>query len=100
VDLQREHPQFTEVDGDGNVWVSLAQKLVYKNDCSTTTSLGFVQAGTNRALMFAPLSAAYPMFDASGNCIAFSGARVAYDSATRGMWFADYHRQRIGRIRP
>ena len=35
-----------------------------------------------------------------GGCTAFGGAGMAYDPVTGGMWFTDFFRRRLGRVRP
>jgi streptogramin lyase len=95
IDFTAQGPHSTALDGAGNVWVSVRQKLNSKDDCTPRSTIGFAQNATNRILMFPPL-----YYADSGTCVAVSGARLAYDPTTRGMWFADFFRRRIERIRP
>jgi hypothetical protein len=94
-DTQSIHSAATDVAG--NVWLSQGGGEV---NCAQLTSVGFLQVNTNRVLMFPPLSF-YPKM--SGNpptCTAAGPAGLASDPTSSGMWFADFFRHRLGRIRP
>jgi streptogramin lyase len=94
-----QFPHSAQIDGAGNVWLSEAVGPGGPDtDCSALTSVGYRQVSTGRVLMFPPLSF-YPKMSGS-TCTAFSGNGMAYDPSTQGMWFTDFFRKRLGRIRP
>jgi len=95
-DPDAQFPHSTALDGSGNAWLSLSNGL--DTDCTSLTSVGYKQVSTGRLLMFPPLSF-YPK-TVGGSCIGFSGAGMAFDPSTGGMWIADFFRKRLVRIRP
>jgi sugar lactone lactonase YvrE len=96
LDPDTQYPHSAQVDAAGNVW--LTEVTSADTDCTALTSVGYRQVSTGRVLMFPPLSF-YPKMSGT-TCTAFGGAGMAYDPVTGGMWFTDFFRKRLGRVRP
>lgn len=94
-----QFPHSAQIDGAGNIWLSQSVAPGGPDtDCSALSSVGYQQVSTGRVLMFPPLSF-YPK-TSGATCTAFSGGGMAYDPSTSGMWFTDFYRKRLGRVRP
>jgi len=90
-------------DAAGNVWFEQSQMT--KDDPNALSSVGFLQAATERVILFPPLSI-YPYVSRGFECqpagafVGFQGAGIAVDPRTGAVWFADFCRKRLGRIVP
>jgi hypothetical protein len=88
--------QFTHsalVDARGNAWISVFDTSV----CSASSgTVGYLQPRRNRMFMF-PSFSVYPV---PGGCTPAAIAGMARDPNSRGIWFADYLRKRLGHIYP
>jgi streptogramin lyase len=91
------------IDHEHNVWFTQSGPM---SDPSATTSVGYVTAGWGSFVVMPPLSL-YPFFNRTGEyCptevgafVSFIGAGISIDPDTGDIWFADYCRKRLGRLR-
>lgn len=102
-DLPVEQVHSIAFDGDGNVWFTESGPF---SDPGSSASLGYVKQDWSALVLLPPLSL-YPFYNSTGNyCptapgafVSFNGAGIAIDPATQDIWFADYCRKRLGRLR-
>ncbi len=88
VDLLNEQVHSIAFDGAGNLWFTQASQAESDN----RASLGFVSPDWSYVVRLPPLSS----FAAVGRATA---AGIAIDPGTGDIWFAEYVRKRIGRLR-
>ncbi len=89
-DFDRKHHQMHSIafDGEGRLWFT---QHTGRDQLDSTVSLGFVTAD-GAAIVRLPSLAAY-------GDEAPSAAGIAIDSVTNDIWFAEFWRHRIGRMR-
>jgi streptogramin lyase len=88
---------------DHNVWFTEAGPM---SDAKASTAVGYVRADWDGTVLLPPLSL-YPFYNSTGAyCptdfdafVSFTGAGIAFDGVTGDLWFADYCRKRLGRLR-
>ena len=103
VDLRVEHVHSIAFDRDHNVWFTESGPF---SAPESAASLGYVKQDWSAIVTLPPLSL-YPFDNSTGDyCpsglgafVSFNGAGIAIDPATQDIWFADYCRQRLGRLR-
>ena len=91
------------LDHAQNVWFTQDGPI---SDTSARTSVGYVLADWSGYVLLPPLSL-YPFFNSDGSyCqtdpqgfVSFTGAGISIDPDTQAIWFADYCRKRLGRLR-
>jgi hypothetical protein len=91
------------LDRDQNVWFTQDGPI---SGASARMSLGYVLPDWKGYVLLPPLSL-YPFFNSNGGyChtdpqafVSFTGAGIAIDPDTQAIWFADYCRKRLGRLR-
>lgn len=89
VDLRHHQMHSLAFDAEGRLWFT---QHTSRDQLASTASLGFVTAD-GRAIVKLPSLAAYDPDDAP------SAAGIAIDPLTGDLWFAEFWRQRIGRLR-
>jgi len=91
------------VDRAQNVWFTQDGPM---SDPAAPTSIGYVLADWRGHVLLPPLSL-YPFFNIDASyCptgrwefVSFTGAGIVVDPSTQDVWFADYCRKRLGRLR-
>ena len=86
--LNNENVHSLALDAKGNVWFTQGAKMGAPN---LKTSVGYVTRDWGRIVKLPPLSLLVEDF--------FSGAGIAVDPGNNDVWFADYDKMRIGRLR-
>jgi streptogramin lyase len=91
------------LDREQNVWFTQAGPM---SDPAAATSVGYVKPDWSGFVVMPPLSL-YPFWNSTGEyCptdigafVSFNGAGIAIDQDSGDIWFADYCRKRLGRLR-
>ena len=88
-------------DQQNNIWFAQAGP---QSDPTTTTSLGYIISDWSAMVLFPPLSL-FPFVSNGTHCtpkgtfVSFNGSGIAIDPITQEIWFADFCRKRLGRLK-
>ena len=85
------------VDAAGKIWITWSPDLGHERDPAQLASVGYLDPATGHLLVFPPPSR-FAFTDAAGGYVSFGGAGVTVDPSG-AVWFADYFRHRLGRLR-
>ena len=93
------------LDSVGNAWATQDGPDAPPAGEVSITSLAYVRRDWSAAVLLPPLSLFYPSTGVTGTgCVVgfqnFKGAGIVIDPPRESIWFADYCRQRVGRLQP